>query len=173
VLIVRTLWVDSAKEKIGLLYSFKLDNPTATAGISAGLASDWALISLEDQYVRPNMIKLEGTEKLIPITGYLSMAELKAGKVWVCTNRGPQLGALVQSTTIMGMGRNVFETRGILLEEELSTYPCLLVPVYLLTSIRGRRLGILGCSQRKALRFHYWSNYWGAAGLHAANRAGV
>lgn len=116
------IFLDSSQEQIGLLSGYKLDAPTITAEKSTGSASDWALIALEDQYIKPNTIQLDGTNKLIPITGYLPTKELTAGKVWVCTSRGPQLGALVQNPTIMGMGGNVFETRGIRLENELSKY---------------------------------------------------
>ncbi len=122
VLIIHVIFLDSSQEQIGLLSGYKLDAPTITAEKSTGSASDWALIALEDQYIKPNTIQLDGTNKLIPITGYLPTKELTAGKVWVCTSRGPQLGALVQNPTIMGMGGNVFETRGIRLENELSKY---------------------------------------------------
>jgi hypothetical protein len=122
VLIVHVIFLDSSKEQIGLLSGYNLEAPTITAEKPTGFASDWALIALEDQYIKPNTIQLDGTNKLIPITGYLPTKELTAGKVWVCTSRGPQLGALVQNPTVMGMGGSVFETRGIRLENELSKY---------------------------------------------------
>jgi len=126
VLITNVIYADSSKEQVGLVSGYNLDAPTPTAENPTGLASDWALIALEDQFIKPNVIQLDqsldGTKKSIPITGYLPTKELTAGKVWVCTNRGPQLGALVQNPTIMGMGKSVFETRGIRLGEELSKY---------------------------------------------------
>ena len=116
------LYIVASEVLVGNLFSYKFGNTTLEDSKAIGLVSDWALISLENEYIKPNSVSLKGSELSIPISGYLPTTELKVGKVWVCSSRGPQLGVLVRNPTIMGMGGKVFETRGIRLVNELGEY---------------------------------------------------
>ena len=116
------LYTVTSEVQLGTLSSYEFGDPASDEGKPIGLVSDWALIELEPDYIKPNSLLLEGSDSRIPVTGYLPAAKLTVGKVWVCSSRGPQLGVLVDSPTIIGMGKNFFETRGIRLVDELGEH---------------------------------------------------
>jgi hypothetical protein len=132
--LLTALYIVTSEVQLERLSSYKFRNPATGENDKTGLASDWALVSLYDEYIKPNSVLLEGFELSIALTGYLSTSELTAGKVWMCSSRGPLLVVLVKNLIIIGTENTIFKTRGIGLESklgELLLYPFRSIAAYI------------------------------------------
>ena len=92
-----------------------------SANISEAIGQDWALISIDPKYYKPNSIWISDTEEPLAVKDIVPQGKFESNEVWVCSNsREPShLGKLIPRLSFIKYGDYVFEVNAIALSSPL------------------------------------------------------